>query len=229
MRVGYAHNDFHSAIAGITNSTPDGSGLFVRDFSILGTWTRTINPNLLNQVLIQVVPHNSSQALPNADNGINFSLGNLGAPGLGGTSTFGEPSLIPIKRTSSVTSLKMTSRGTGERTRLSSVHPIVRQITRWKTIYGSTTNLISRMVCPGLIALAPAAVQGHLVGFNNHLANGLPMRNRLPHRPPTSARASHLRLACRWMWWRDSIIRSGMDGDTILAATFRIAGRCRSG
>ena len=97
MRVGYAHNDFHSAIAGITNSTPDGSGLFVRDFSILGTWTRTINPNLLNQVLIQVVPHNSSQALPNADNGINFSLGNLGAPGLGGTSTFGQPSLIPYK------------------------------------------------------------------------------------------------------------------------------------
>jgi hypothetical protein len=97
MRVGYAHNDFHSAIAGITNSTPDGSGLFVRDFSILGTWTRTINPNLLNQVLIQVVPHNSSQALPNADNGINFSLGNLGAPGLGGTSTFGQPALIPYK------------------------------------------------------------------------------------------------------------------------------------
>ncbi|MFL6386911.1 MAG: carboxypeptidase regulatory-like domain-containing protein [Terriglobales bacterium] len=97
MRVGYAHNDFHSAIAGITNSTPDGSGLFVRDFSILGTWTRTINANLLNQVLIQVVPHNSSQALPNADNGINFSLGNLGAPGLGGTSTFGQPALIPYK------------------------------------------------------------------------------------------------------------------------------------
>ena len=97
LRAGYAHNNFHSAIAGITNSTPDGSGLFVRDFSILGTWTRTINPNLLNQVLIQVVPRNSSQALPNADNGINFSLGNLGAPGLGGTSTFGEPSLIPYK------------------------------------------------------------------------------------------------------------------------------------
>jgi hypothetical protein len=97
LRAGYVHNNFHSAIAGITNSTPDGSGLFVRDFSILGTWTRTINPNLLNQVLIQVVPRNSSQALPNADNGINFSLGNLGAPGLGGTSTFGQPSLIPYK------------------------------------------------------------------------------------------------------------------------------------
>jgi len=97
LRAGYVHNNFHSAIAGITNSTPDGNGLFVRDFSILGTWTRTINPNLLNQVLIQVVPRNRSSALPNADNGINFSLGNLGAPGLGGTSTFGESSLIPYK------------------------------------------------------------------------------------------------------------------------------------
>jgi hypothetical protein len=97
LRAGYVHNNFHSAIAGITNATPDGSGLFVRDFSILGTWTRTINPNLLNQVLIQVVPRNRSSALANNDNGINFSLGNLGAPGLGGTSTFGEPSLIPYK------------------------------------------------------------------------------------------------------------------------------------
>jgi hypothetical protein len=97
LRAGYAHNNFHSGIAGITNATPDGSGLFVRDFSILGTWTRNINQNLINQVLVQVVPRNRSSALPNADNGINFSLGNLGAPGLGGTSTFGEPSLIPYK------------------------------------------------------------------------------------------------------------------------------------
>ena len=84
LRLTYAHNNFHSAIAGITNSTPDGSGLFVRDFSILGTWTRTISPSLVNQLLIQVVPRNRSEALPNHDNGINFSLGTLGAPGLGG-------------------------------------------------------------------------------------------------------------------------------------------------
>jgi hypothetical protein len=97
LRVGYVHNDFHSLIAGITNSTPDGSGLFVRDFSILGTWTRNISQNVVNQMLVQVVPRNRSSALANQDNGINFSLGNLGAPGLGGTSTFGEPSLIPYK------------------------------------------------------------------------------------------------------------------------------------
>jgi hypothetical protein len=97
LRVGYAHNNFHSGIAGITNATPDGSGLFVRDFSILGTWTRNVNQNVVNQMLVQVVPRNRSSALPNNDNGINFSLGNLGEPGLGGTSTFGEPSLIPYK------------------------------------------------------------------------------------------------------------------------------------
>ncbi len=99
LRVGYAHNNFTSALGGITNGTPDSYSLFVRDFSILGSWTRSINPNVLNQVLIQIVPHNSSEAIPLHDNGINFSLGSLGlnAPGPGGTGTFGAPALLPYK------------------------------------------------------------------------------------------------------------------------------------
>src|SRR5262249_3677903 len=95
LRVGYAHNNFTSPLDGIINGTPDSYGLFVRDFSILTTWARTINPNLLNQVLVQIVPRNRSNAIPFHDNGINFSLGNLGAPGPGGTSTFGRPALLP--------------------------------------------------------------------------------------------------------------------------------------
>src|SRR6202035_172466 len=53
IRVGYAHNNFTSPQDGIPNGTPDSYGLFVRDFSILGTWTHTISSDLLNQVLIQ--------------------------------------------------------------------------------------------------------------------------------------------------------------------------------
>ena len=172
MRVGYAHNDFHSAIAGITNSTPDGSGLFVRDFSILGTWTRTINPNLLNQVLIQVVPHNSSQALPNADNGINFSLGNLGAPGLGGTSTFGEPSLIPYKAHQQRYQFEddiTWNRGAHTFKFGASYRPA--NYTVEDDLWFNNEFDFKDGLLP-LITLAPAAVQGHLVGFN--LANGLP-------------------------------------------------------
>jgi hypothetical protein len=172
MRVGYAHNNFHSAIAGITNSTPDGSGLFVRDFSILGTWTRAINPNLLNQMLVQVVPHNSSQALPNADNGINFSLGNLGAPGLGGTSTFGQPSLIPYKAHQQRYQFEddiTWSRGVHTFKFGASYRPA--NYTVEDDLWFNNEFDFKDGLLP-LITLAPAAVQGHLVGFN--LANGLP-------------------------------------------------------
>lgn len=97
LRVGYVHNNFTSPADGIINGSPDGYGLFVRDFSILGNWTRTINPSLLNQVLVQIVPRNRSNAIPFHQNGVNFSLGNLGAAGPGGTSTFGGPALLPYK------------------------------------------------------------------------------------------------------------------------------------
>jgi hypothetical protein len=95
LRVGYVHNNFSSPADGIINGSPDGYGLFVRDFSILTTWSRTISPDLLNQVLVQAVPRNQSNAIPTNENGVNFSLGNLGAPGPGGTSTFGGPALLP--------------------------------------------------------------------------------------------------------------------------------------
>ena len=97
MRIGYAHNNFTSPADGITNGTPDSYGLFVRDFSILTTWTRTISADMVNQVLVQVVPRNRSNALPFHNNGVNFSLGDLGAPGPGGTSAFGAPALVPYK------------------------------------------------------------------------------------------------------------------------------------
>jgi hypothetical protein len=176
MRVGYAHNDFHSAIAGITNSTPDGSGLFVRDFSILGTWTRTISSNLLNQVLIQVVPHNSSQALPNADNGINFSLGNLGAPGLGGTSTFGQPALIPYKAHQQRYQFEddiTWSRGAHTFKFGASYRPAnytVEDDLWFNNEFDFKDGLLPLIQ---LAALSPT-VQAHLIGFNNTFHLGTP-------------------------------------------------------
>jgi Carboxypeptidase regulatory-like domain len=97
MRIGYAQNDFNSAAGGITNGTPDSYTLFVRDFSILTTWSRSISPNVVNQALVQIVPRNRSNAVPLHDNGVNFSLGSLGldAPGPGGTGTYGAPALVP--------------------------------------------------------------------------------------------------------------------------------------
>jgi len=172
LRFGYVHNDFHSSLAGITNATPDSYGLFVRDFSILGTWTRSINQNLMNQLLVQVVPRNRSSAIPSHDNGINFSLGTLGAPGPGGTSTFGAPALVPYLAHQQRYQFEddiTWNRGAHTFKFGASYRPAnytVENDLWFNPEFDFKDGLL------GLIALAPAAVQGHLVGFN--LANGLP-------------------------------------------------------
>lgn len=172
LRAGYAHNNFTSPLDGITNGTPDSYGLFVRDFSILGSWARTINPNLLNQVVIQVVPRNRSNAIPFHDNGVNFSLGNLGAPGPGGTSTFGKPALLPYlahqQRYQFEDNITLTK----------GAHNLKFGVSYRPANYNIENDLwfnpefdFKDGVIP-LISLAPAAVQGHLVAFN--LGQGLP-------------------------------------------------------
>jgi hypothetical protein len=88
LRLGYLHND---ASAG----NPDGNGLFTRDFSVLATWTHNFSSAVFNQLLVQVVPKNVANAVPNPFQGVNFSLGNLNVGNLGGTSSFGSPSLVP--------------------------------------------------------------------------------------------------------------------------------------
>src|SRR5262249_26956510 len=88
LRLAYSHNDSSAG-------NPDASGLFTRDFSILGTWSHTFNPSVLNQVLVQVVPKNVANNVPNPFQGTNFSLGNLNTGNFGGTSTVRSPSLVP--------------------------------------------------------------------------------------------------------------------------------------
>lgn len=88
LRLEYSHDDNNAG-------NPDASGLFTRDFSILSTWNHTFSPSLLNQVLVQLVPRNIANNVPNPFQGTNFSLGNLNVGNLGGTSSFGSPSLVP--------------------------------------------------------------------------------------------------------------------------------------
>ena len=172
LRVGYAHNNFTSPLDGIINGTPDSYGLFVRDFSILGTWTRTINANLLNQVLIQVVPRNRSSAIPFHNNGVNFSLGDLGAAGPGGTSTFGGPALLPYlahQQRYQFEDNVTLSKGAHTLKFGASYRPA--NYTVENDLWFNPEFDFKDGVIP-LIKLAPAAVQGHLVAFN--LGNGLP-------------------------------------------------------
>jgi hypothetical protein len=172
LRVGYAHNNFTSPLDGITNGTPDSYGLFVRDFSILSTWTRNISANTLNQVLVQIVPRNRSSAIPFHDNGINFSLGNLGAAGPGGTSTFGGPALLPYlahQQRYQFEDNVTLSRGAHTLKFGASYRPANYHIEN--DLWFNPEFDFKDGVIP-LITLAPAAVQGHLVAFN--LGKGLP-------------------------------------------------------
>src|SRR5215510_2840497 len=172
LRLGYVHNNFTSPADGIINGTPDSYGLFVRDFSILTQWAHTIDPHLLNQVLVQIVPRNRSNAIPFHDNGINFSLGNLGAPGPSGTSTFGRPALLPYRAHQERYQFEDNltwSRGAHTIKFGASYRPANYHIEN--DLWFNPEFDFRDSIIP-LISLAPAAVQGHLVAFN--LGHGLP-------------------------------------------------------
>jgi hypothetical protein len=172
FRLVNAHNDFSSPLEGVTNATPDSYGLSVRDFSILSTWTRSINLALLNQLLVQIVPRNRWEANPRNKNGINFSLGSLGAPGPGGTSAFGGPALVPYREHQERYQFEDNVTWTkgahtfkfGGSYRPANYH--VEDDLWFNPEFDFRDGRIP------LITLAPAAVQPHLVGFN--LAQGLP-------------------------------------------------------
>ncbi|MBZ5532775.1 MAG: carboxypeptidase regulatory-like domain-containing protein [Acidobacteriia bacterium] len=171
LRAIYVHNDFTSPQDGITNASPDSYALHVRDFSILASWSRTIRPNLLNQLLVQVVPRNRSEAVPFANNGINLGIGSLGAPGPGGTSTFGGPALLPYL------AHQQRFQFEDNMTWIRGAHSL-----KFGASYRPANYFVENHLwfnpefdfrdgAIPLISLAPAAVQAQLVGFN--LTNGL--------------------------------------------------------
>ncbi len=164
LRLGYAHNNFRAPLQGIENGTPDGEALFVRDFSLLGNWTRTIREDLVNQVLIQVVPRNHFEELPLHDNGVRVNLGTLGPAG--------SPSLVPY-------------RGRQQRYQFEDNLTWIRGAHTFKLggSYRPANYHVENDLWFNpqfdfkdgkipLISLAPPAVQGQLVGFN--LAHGFP-------------------------------------------------------
>jgi hypothetical protein len=166
LRLIYSHDD---SIQG----NPDNSSLLTRDFSILGTWNHTFSPSLLNQVLIQLVPRNVANSIPNAPfQGVNFSLGNLNVGNLGGTSTFGSPSLTPYlahqKRYQFEDNLTWNH---GAHTLKLGASMRLADYTVEDDLWFNNEFDFRDGLIP-LIALAPPAVQAQLVGFN--LTHGFP-------------------------------------------------------
>lgn len=156
-------------------SFPDGQALITRDYSILTSWAHTFSASLVNQVRVQVVPHNRADDVPNADTGTFFSISELNGAGYGGAGTgfgFGHSNLLPYlahqKRFQFDDSLSWT-RGNHSFKFGASYRP-VDYFVEDDLYRGGQFDFASGLI--PLIALAPAAVQAQLVGFN--LAHGFP-------------------------------------------------------
>ena len=85
FRFGYTH-DLYGA-----QTIPDGSSLVVRDVSILGNWAHTFGPSIVNQLRVQVVPHNRADNRPNVDTGTSITIDSFtaGNPAIGSGFGFG--------------------------------------------------------------------------------------------------------------------------------------------
>lgn len=165
LRLEYSHDDGNVG-------NPDASGLFTRDFSILNTWNHTFSPSVLNQVLIQLVPRNVANNVPNPFQGVNFSLGNLNSGNLGGTSTFGSPSLVPyLAHQQRYQFEDNLSWNVGSHSFKFGASARLANYTVTDRLWFNNEFDFKDGVIP-LISLAPAAVQAQLVGFN--LTHGFP-------------------------------------------------------
>ena len=175
LRAGYAHNNFRSNLGFITNGTPDGYGLFARDFSVLTTWTHTFSSNVVNQALVQVARNRNDALSTPPFEGVNFSLGsdnNICAAGPGGTPSCGSPSLLPYvghqwryQFEDNIT----WNRGAHTFKFGASYRPANYHI---ENDLWFNPEFDFRDGAIPLISLAPPAVQAQLVGFN--LAHGYP-------------------------------------------------------
>lgn len=165
LRLEYSHDD---AIQG----NPDNSSLLTRDFSILTTWNHTFSPSVLNQVLVQVVPRNVANSIPNPFQGVNFSLGNLNSSNLGGTSSFGSPSLTPYLAHQQRYQFEdnLTVNHGSHNFKLGASMRAANYTVTDRLWFNNEFDFRDGVI--PLISLAPAAVQAHLVGFN--LTHGFP-------------------------------------------------------
>ena len=97
----------HARALANADSFPSGSSLVTRDYSIFANWARTFGTSVVNQLRVQIVPHNRADNIPNADRGsiadpsvLNQTPSAITIDGfaIGGfvpSFTFGHPAAIP--------------------------------------------------------------------------------------------------------------------------------------
>jgi hypothetical protein len=78
FRLSTEYWDYTNIGANNLYATSTTSTTSFRDFAILGTWNRIFSPQLVNQLRVQVVPHNGADTLPRSAGSTELSIGDLG-------------------------------------------------------------------------------------------------------------------------------------------------------
>ena len=162
----------YSTIGGSTVYAPsDASNTLAEDFTILGTWNHIFSAQLVNQLRIQVVPHNAASTLPFTPGTTELSIGDLGVF----NRTYTAPYRSHQQRYQFEDNLTWTK---GSHTfKFGGSYRPVNYTVQNDLWFGGEFDFYEGAI--PLISLAPAAAQGSLVTFN--LQNGYPATG-----PPTS-------------------------------------------
>lgn len=78
FRFSLEHWDYTNIGASNLYAASTANKTSTQDYTILGTWNRTFNPQLINQLRVQIVPHNSADTPPLAPGTTELSIGSLG-------------------------------------------------------------------------------------------------------------------------------------------------------
>ena len=133
-----------------------------RDVTLLGTWNRIISPELVNQLRVQVVPYNSATNNPFTPGTTELSIGDLGVFNHSYTNPY-SATQQRFQFEDNLTWLK------GNHTfKFGASYRPVHYKVQNNLWFGGEFDFYEGAI--PLIALAPAAAQGALVGFN--LQNG---------------------------------------------------------
>lgn len=163
-RISFEHWDYTTIGSLPLYAASDASTTYDRDVTLLGTWSRILSATLVNQLRVQVVPYNTANQVPFTPGTTELSIGDMGVF----NQSYTNPYIASQKRYEFEDTLTWI-KGSHTVKFGASYRPVHYKVQNnlW---FGGEFDFYEGAL--PLIALAPTAAQGALVGFN--LQNGYP-------------------------------------------------------
>lgn len=164
VRFSLEHWNYTTIGAPTLYAPSDGNNTYSRDYTLLGSWSRILTPEIVNQVRVQAVPYNNANQPPLSPGTTELSIGDLGV--------FNQSYTNPYNATQRRFQFEDTLtwiKGNHALKFGASYRPDDYKVQNnlW---FGGEFDFFDGTL--PLITLAPAAIQGDLVAFN--LAQGYP-------------------------------------------------------